>query len=121
MTRDIPGAGRLPAWLAPHKVKILVFMRFLKKQKIDLNDPKLHDLHIRFSEKGVVMVARAGRKLPQHADRLNRLQRIKFWEVVQKWAALEEGTRDKSKESGRQRSNGHCVHSRQRVANSHNG
>ena len=112
MTRDIPGAGRLPAWLAPHKLKVLVFMRFLKKQKIDLNDPKLHGLHIRFTEKSVVMVASAGRNLPQHADRLNRLQRIKFWEVVQKWAALEEDTRDKPKESGRSNRNANCVNNR---------
>ena len=121
LTREIPGAGRLPAWLEPHREKILLFMRYLKRHGIDLNDPQLHDLHIRFSERGVVMVAKAGRNLPKNADRLNRLQRIKFWEVVQKWAALDEGTRDKSKGSGRQQSNGHCVHSRQRVANSHNG
>ena len=112
MTRDIPGAGRLPAWLAPHKVKILVFMRFLRRHGYDVNDPKLHNLHIRFSERGVVMVAKAGHNLPQHADRLNRLQRIKFWEVVQKWAALEEDTRDKPKESGRSNRNANCVNNR---------
>ena len=112
MTREIRGAGRLSPWLEPHRGKILLFIRFLMEQGIDLNDPKLHDLHIRFTEKSVVMVARAGRNLPQHADRLNRLQRIKFWEVVQKWAALEEGTQDKSKESGRSNRNANCVNNR---------
>ena len=87
-------------------------MRYLKREGIDLNDPQLHDLHIRFSERGVVMVAKAGRNLPKNADRLNRLQRIKFWEVVQKWAALEEDTRDKPKESGRSNRNANCVNNR---------
>ena len=112
MTREIRGAGRLSPWLEPHRGKILLFIRFLRERGIDLNDPKLHSLHIRFSERGVVMVGPAGRALPRNANTLSRLQRIKFWEVVQKWAALEEGAPDKSTESGRQQSNGHCVHNR---------
>ena len=112
MTREIRGAGRLSPWLEPHRGKILLFIRFLRERGIDLNDPKLHSLHIRFSERGVVMVGPAGRALPQNANTLSRLQRIKFWEVVQKWAALEEDTRDKPKESGRSNRNANCVNNR---------
>ena len=121
-SRPIKGTeGRLPAWLEPHRSKLTFFVNVFVRRGWDLNDPKLHEQHIRFSETGVVLVKRQGRELPWNADRLDRLQRLKFWEIVRKWAALEKGNRDKSTKSGRQQSNGHCVHSRQRVANSHNG
>jgi len=111
----------LPAWLEPHREKFIHFVNVAFRSGWDVSEPHWQRCHVRFGEKGVVLVFKGGHELPQNADRLNRLQRIKFWEVVQKWAALDEGTRDKSKGSGRQQSNGHCVHSRQPVANSHNG
>ena len=121
MLREIRGAGRLPAWLEPHRKKISYLVHWLLWGGWDFDDPKLQNVRVRFSDTGVVLVATAGRKAPQNANTLNRLQRIKFWKVVRRWAALEMDARDKSKKSDRQRGNGHCVHSRQPVANSHNG
>ena len=121
MLCEIRGAGRLPAGLEPHRKKISYFVHWLLWRGWDLDDPKLHNVRVRFSDTGVVLVAMAGRGEPQNANTLNRLQRIEFWNVVRRWAALEMDARDKSKKSERLSSNGHCVHSRQRVANSHNG
>ena len=121
MLCEIRGAGRLPAGLEPHRKKISYFVHWLLWRGWDLDDPKLHNVRVRFSDTGVVLVATAGREAPQSANTLNRLQRIKFWNVVRRWAALEMDARDKSKKSDAKKSNGHCVHSRQRVANSHNG
>ena len=107
MLCEIRGAGRLPAWLEPHRKKISYFVHWLLWSRWNIDDPNLHKVRVRFSETGVVLVTFAGREEPRNANTLNRLQRLEFWKVVRKWAALEKAARDKSKKSGRQRSNGH--------------
>ena len=86
-----------------------------------ISEPQWQRCHVRFGEKGVVLVFKGRHDLPKNADRLTRGQRLHCWRIVQKWVELEKANRNKSPKSGRQQSNGHCIHSRQRVANSHNG
>ena len=111
----------LPAWLEPHRGKFIHFVNVVFRSGWDVSEPHWQRCHVRLGEKGVVLVFKGGHELPQNADRLTRGQRLHFWRIVQKWVALEKANRDKSTKSGRLQSNGHCVHSRQRVANSHNG
>ena len=109
MLCEIRGAGRLPAWLEPHRKKISYLVHWLLWGGWDFDDPKLHNVRVRFSDTGVVLVATASREEPRNANTLNRLQRIEFWKVVRKWAALEKGARDKSKKSERSNRNVNCV------------
>ena len=118
--RPIKGTGRLPAWLEPHREKITFFVNFLVNLDVDLSHPNIPKKHIRFRETGVVLVFKGGYDAPQNLDRLDRLQRLKFWEIVRKWAALEKANRDKSKKSGRSNRNDDCVNNRGTTRRSNN-
>ena len=111
----------LPAWLEPHREKFVEFVNIAFRNGWDVSEPHWQRCHVFLAEKGVVLVFKSGHDMAQFADRLSRGQRMHFWRIVQQWVALEKTNRDKSTKSGRQQSNGHCVHSRQRVADSHNG
>ena len=112
MLCEIRGAGRLPAGLEPHRKKISYFVHWLLWRGWDLDDPKLHNVRVRFSDAGVVLVAMAGRGEPQNANTLNRLQRIDFWKVVRRWAALEMDARDISTKSDRSNRNANFLNNR---------
>ena len=91
----------------------------------DVSQPHWQRCHVHLEEEGgVVLVFKSGHDLPKFADRLTRVQRLRFWKLVQEWVELEKGNRDKAKKSDAKQSNGHCVHTNQRrdlVAKSHNG
>ncbi|QNI83388.1 hypothetical protein SynRS9907_02560 [Synechococcus sp. RS9907] len=103
---------KLPAWLEPHREKFVHFVNLAFRAGWDVSEPRWQRCHVRFGEKGVVLVFKGGHDLPQNAERLTRAQRLHFWRIVQKWVALEKVNRDKSTESGRQQSNANCVNNR---------
>ena len=101
MLCEIRGVGRLPAWLEPHREKFTEFVNIAIRNGWEVSEPHWQRCHVRFSEKGVVLVFKSGHEQPQNAERLTRAQRLHFWRTVQKWVALEKANRDKSTKSGR--------------------
>ena len=95
----------LPAWLEPHREKFTEFVNIAIRNGWEVSEPHWQRCHVRFGEKGVVLVFKSGHEQPQNAERLTRAQRLHFWRTVQKWVALEKANRDKSSKSGRSNRN----------------
>ena len=100
---------KLRAWLEPHREKLTYFVNFAIRMDWEVSQPHWQRCHVRLGEKGVVLVFKAGHDLPQNADRLTRQKRLHFWQIVQKWVAMEMGNRDKSTKSAAKQSNENCV------------
>ncbi|MDC0260766.1 hypothetical protein OAK65_01465 [Synechococcus sp. AH-551-N17] len=100
---------KLPAWLEPHREKLTYFVNCAVRMDWEVSQPHWQRCHVRLGETGVVLVFKAGHDLPQNADRLTRAKRLHFWQIVQKWVAMEMGNRDKSTKSDAKQSNENCV------------
>ena len=114
----------LPPWLEPYREEFIYFVNFALCAGWKVSEPQWTQCHVRLVEKRVTLVFKSGHELPEYADRLTRGQRMHFWQIVQKWVALEKANRNKSTKSDAKQSNGHCVlnsRARRPIANSHDG